>query len=250
MAKNKEIESLSKEELEKLCKELSKKKKAARSKVWTFILYLEDKDTAELLNYLRSDNVEKARGFYIIHKGEPMKNEDGTPRLDEDGAPKVAKDHVHVMVEFPNARSASGVQKALCFDMRQLAVEPSEVGDEPDDENEHKTKMVQPVSDRVSMYLYFLHWTYRCSKQGKERYKESDIQLLGNNSPDFLLSCSYDKEKTARSTCAELLQRAEGADEQTLLMNCIEDEQLIKFIMKNPYFVSKFIIKGGKFRDR
>lgn len=241
MAKKK-TEDLSKEELEKLVKELSKKRKSARSKVWTFILYLEDSDTVELLNYLHTDNVEHARGLYIMHKGEPMKNEDGTPKLNEDGTPKVAKDHVHVMVEFPNARSASGVQKALCFDMRNLIVDPSEIDEEVNDDTEHKARMVQPVSDRVSMYLYFLHWTYRCSKQGKERYKESDIKLLGNNSNDFLLSCSYDKDKTARSTCAELLSRAQGADEQTLLMNCIDDEQLVKFIMKNPYFTSKFIV--------
>lgn len=244
MAKEKKEQT--KEELEKLVKELTKKRQAARSKVWTFILYLEDSDTTELLNYLHSDNVEGARGLYIMHKGEPLKNEDGTPKLDENGAPKIAKDHVHVMIEFPNARTAKGVQKALCFDMRNLAVDPSEVGeDDANDESEHKPKMVQPVTDRVSMYLYFLHWTYRCSKQGKERYKESDIKILGNNSEEFRNSCSYDKEKTARGTCSELMQRAKGADEQTLLCNCIDDEQLVKFIMKNPYFVSKFIVKGG-----
>ena len=210
-----------------------------KCRVWTFILYLEDAETTELLNYLISDNVEGARGLYIFHKGEQLKNEDGSPKTNEDGSPKMAKDHVHCMVEFPNARSAKGVQKALCFDLRDLPEEQEEI---QDDEVEHKARLVLPVTDRVAMYLYFLHWSYRCSKQGKERYSESDIKLFGNNSQQFLLSCSYDKEKTARGTCAELLQRAKGADEQTLLCNCIDDEQLVKFIMKNPYFVSKFIV--------
>lgn len=212
-----------------------------KCRTWTFILYLEDSETTELLNYLMTDNVEGARGLYIFHKGESLKNEDGTEKKDENGQTLYAKDHVHCMVDFPNPRAAKGVQKALCFDLRDLPEESEEVAD---DEKEHKPRMVQPVTDRVAMYLYFLHWSYRCSKLGKERYSESDIKLFGNNSSEFLLSCSYDKEKTARGTCSELLKRAQGADEQTLLCNCIEDEQLVKFIMKNPYFVSKFIIKG------
>ena len=210
-----------------------------KSRLWTFILYLEDSETTELLNYLMSDNVEGARGIYIFHKGEQFKNEDGSPKTNEDGSPKMAKDHVHCMVEFPNARSAKGVQKALCFDLRDL---PEELEETQDDEGEHKARLVLPVTDRVAMYLYFLHWSYRCSKQGKERYREEDIKFFGNNSIEFLRSCSYDKEKTARGTCGELLKRAKGADEQTLLCNCIDDEQLVKFIMKNPYFVSKFIV--------
>lgn len=212
-----------------------------KSRVWTFVLYLEDKETTELLNYLHTDNVEGIRGLYIMHKGEPLSDENDNPLLDENGKPKMAKDHVHVMIEYPNPRSRSGVQKSLCFDLKELK-SAEEQGEDDNDENDHKARMCFPVTDRVSMYLYFLHWTYRCSKQGKERYKESDIKLFGNNSDDFQLSCSYDKDKTARSTCAELLQRARGADEQTLLMNCIDDEQLVRFIMKNPYFTSKFIV--------
>ena len=150
-----------------------------KSRVWTFVLYLEDSETTELLNYLSSDNVEGARGCYIFHKGEPLKDENGEPLKDENGEPKFAKDHCHVMVEFPNPRSRSGVQKALCFDLRELKEmeQSEEENNNDDDETEHKARMCFPVTDRVSMYLYFLHWTYRCSKQGKERYKETDINI-------------------------------------------------------------------------
>lgn len=212
-----------------------------KSRVWTFMLYPEDEGTTDLLNYLSSDNVEGARGCYIFHNGEYVVNpETGEPVLDENGEPKRRKDHIHCMVEFPNPRSREGVQKALCFDLLNLKEADEE---ETEDEKMHHAKACFPVTDRVSMYLYFLHWTYRCSKEGKQRYKESDIKLFGNESADFVISCSYEKEKTARVTCAELLGKSDTCkDERELLRASLDDEKLVKFIMKNPYFVSKFII--------
>lgn len=215
-----------------------------KSRLWTFVLYPEDEGTTDLLNYLSTDNVEGARGCYIFHDGELVINlETGEPELDENGEPKMRKDHIHCMVEFPNPRSREGVQKALCFDLLNLQTADEESSE---DEKEHTVKVVFPVTDRVSMYLYFLHWTYRCSKEGKKRYKETDIKLFGNESADFVLSCSCEKEKTARVTCAELLSYSEKAHSaRELLMNCIDDENLVKFMMKNPYFVKEFILKRG-----
>lgn len=215
-----------------------------KSRVWTFVLYPEDKGTTDLLNYLSSDNVEGARGCYIFHDGEYVTNpETGEPDLDENGELKRRKDHIHCMVEFPNPRSREGVQKALCFDLLALEMADSEVNE---DEKDHTAKVCFAVSDRVSMYLYFLHWTFRCSREGKKRYSEDDIKLFGNNSEEFVLSCSYDKERTTRGMCAQLLQASEGCDEKGLLMNVIDDEKAVKFIMKNPYFVSKFIVSKEK----
>lgn len=218
------------------------KTSTVKARVWTFVLYPEDSDTAELLEYLCTDNVEGIRGIFIKHDGEALKDEHGQPLVDESGVPKVAKDHFHVMVEFPNPRTAKGVQKALCFDLRELQ-ECSE--DMSIDEKEHKARHVEHVSDRVSMYQYFLHWTFRCHKQGKQQYAESDIQLLGNESGDFLLSCSYDRENTARVLCADLIN-LNAHSERDLLKKCLDDESQVKFIMKNPYFVSKFIVGGSK----
>lgn len=215
-----------------------------KSRVWTFVLYPEDAGTTDLLNYLMSDNVEGARGCYIFHDGEFVTNpETGEPELDENGEPKRRKDHIHCMVEFPNPRSREGVQKALCFDLLSLESADNETNE---DEKDHKAKVVFPVTDRVSMYLYFLHWTFRCSREGKQRYKETDIKLFGNNSAEFVLSCSYDKERTSRGLCAELLEKAKGQDESGLLRKCLDDENAVKFIMKNPYFVSKFIVSHNR----
>lgn len=218
------------------------KTSTVKARVWTFVLYPEDSDTQELLEYLCTDNVEGIRGIFIMHDGEELKDEHGKPLLDENGAPKVAKEHIHVMCEFPNPRTAKGVQKALCFDLRELETVSDDMAI---DEKEHKARHVEHVSDRVSMYQYFLHWTFRCHKQGKKQYSESDIQLLGNESGDFLLSCSYDKENTARVLCADLLN-IKASSERDLLKQCLDDESQVKFIMKNPYFVSKFIVGGTK----
>lgn len=213
---------------------------ALKARVWAFVLYPEDNGTADLLKYLESDNIEGIRGLYILHKGEELKDDEGKPLLDDEGKPKIAKDHYHVMIDFPNPRTAKGVQKALCFDLSEL----DSVEDETDIQ-EHKARHVEHVSDRVGMYIYFLHWSYRCSRQGKIRYSESDICLLGNESCDFLLSCSYEKERTARVLCSELLAKNTETPKK-LLHDCLDDERLVKFIMKNSYFVKQFIIGGDK----
>lgn len=218
------------------------KNNKVRSRLWTFVLYTEDSDTNELLEYLTTDNCEGIRGIWIKHDGEQLKDEKGGLLYEDDGAPKMAKEHIHVMIEFPNARTAKGVQKALCFDIRDLEVFDD---DKTQDEKEHAARHVEHVSDRVSMYLYFLHWTYRCHKQGKKQYSESDIQILGNNSGDFLLSCAYDKDETRRVKCADLLN-LNCTNERELLRQVIDDESAVKFIMKNPYFVSKFIVGRTK----
>ena len=61
---------------------------AVKARVWAFVLYPEDKGTAELLSYLESDNVEGIRGLYILHKGEELKDDEGKPLLDDEGKPK------------------------------------------------------------------------------------------------------------------------------------------------------------------
>ena len=98
------------------------KNNKVRSRLWTFVLYTEDSDTSELLEYLATDNCEGIRGIWIKHDGEQLKGENGELLVNEDGSPKMAKEHIHVMIEFPNARTAKGVQKALCFDIRELEV--------------------------------------------------------------------------------------------------------------------------------
>ena len=43
-------------------------KKNTKCRTWTFVLYPEDEGTADLLAYLKTDNIEKIRGYYIMHQ--------------------------------------------------------------------------------------------------------------------------------------------------------------------------------------
>ena len=215
-------------------------KKNTKCRTWTFVLYPEDKGVSELLDYLMSDNIERVRGYYIIHQPRVKTNEEiGEPIINEEtGLPEMTKQHIHVVVNFPNARSKDGVIKALCLFKDEV---------ETDDNNNQKTVSkpihVESVKDICSMYYYCLHWTYACKREGKEEYKESDIVKLGNDSVDFVLSCKGERDLTTRVTCAELLQKAEKSrDARELLMNCIDDEHHVKFMLKNPYFVKIFIL--------
>lgn len=221
-------------------KTVPKKRCSGKHRTFTFVLYPEDKDTKELLDYLKTDTVEGIRGLYIQHKGELKKTPDGQPLLDDEGTPQYAKDHIHVMIEFPNGRSAEGVRKALCFEKIEIS------NGESEEDEQHHARVVFPVSDRTSMYYYFLHWTFACAKAGKERYEEKDIHLLGNDSQDFWLSCNGEKKSTSRKLCAELLSDAmEVHDCRELLIHSIDDEEKVKFLVKNPYFVKSFIMRLG-----
>lgn len=235
-------------------KEIKVKKKSVKCRTWTFVLYPEDKGYTDLLNYLHTDNVEKIRGCYINHELKPkVDKKTGEVVTDENGSPVMLKAHTHVMVQFPSPRSASGVIKALCL----YKEDDCENEHEEDQENTNdadtacpsiiggrKCIRVEPVSDISSMYYYFLHWTYACHRDGKEQYEEKDIHQLGNDSADFVLSCTGERDLTKRVTCAELLQHSEKCSSaRELLLDCIDDENLVKFMMKNPYFVKEFIIK-------
>lgn len=245
----------------------------AKSRTWTFILYPENDGYQDFIDYFSKDNVDGVRGFYITHKPQPKK--DKTTKeviLKEDGSPEMTKEHTHFCINFMNARSQKGVCKALGFPPppvkkkkvkkteKQLnkqgeVIKETEKEIEVDeqtktdvvnasDEDMHQSMLVFSVNDVTSLYWYFLHKTYACAKEGKEEYDESEIQLLGNDSPDFLLSALGQRDLTTRVTCAELLQKAETAkNPRDLLMNCIDDEHLVKFMCKNPYFVKAFILR-------
>lgn len=245
----------------------------AKSRTWTFILYPEDEGYNDFIDYFTRDNVDGVRGFYITHKSVPKKDkETGEPLKNEDGSIQMTKEHTHFCVDFPNARSQKGVCKALGFpapEVKKKTVKKTEKKLNKDgevvsttekeievdevtktdvvnanDDDMHKSMLVFSVNDKTSLYWYFLHRTYACAKAGKEEYEESEICMLGNDSPDFVLSCKGQRDLTTKVTCAELLQKSEGVkDARTLLMNCIDDEHLVKFICKNPYFVKSFILR-------
>ncbi|MBO7735485.1 MAG: hypothetical protein J6S67_23170 [Methanobrevibacter sp.] len=245
----------------------------AKSKTWTFVLYPEDEGYTDLLNYLKQNNYDGIRGYCITHKPMPKKDKDtGEVKTDENGNIEMTKEHTHFVVQFPNARTEKGVCKSLGFpvpepkkkkvkkttkqqnkDGEVTKVTESEIEVEEktktdiagkDDSETHCSKRVFSVSDNSSMYYYCLHWTIACQIEKKERYEESDIFLLGNDSADFVLMCKGQRDLTTRVTCAELLQRSENVkDARGLLQNVIDDEHLVKFLCKNPYFVKAFILK-------
>lgn len=212
-----------------------------KCRTWTFILYPEDEGYNDLVDYLKTNNCERIRGYYITHISKPKINKDtGEIEKDENGNDIILKEHSHFVVNFPTQRTANGVVKSLCL-------YKDEVNENEESNSEKKPVKVEPVSDISSMYYYTLHWTYACQRENKERYEEKDITPLGNDSNDFILSCRGERDLTSRVTCVELLQRSETSkDCKTLLMNCVDDEHLVKFMLKNPYFVKQFIVGGFK----
>lgn len=245
----------------------------AKSRTWTFILYPENEGYQEFIDYFSKDNVDGVRGFYITHRPQIKKDkETNEPIMKEDGTPEMTKEHTHFCIQFQNARSQKGVCKALGFPPppikkkkvkktekqlnkqgevikeveKEIEVDEQTKTDvvNANDEQMHTSMLVFSVSDCTSMYWYFLHRTYACAKEGKEEYDESEICLLGNDSADFVLSCKGSRDLTTRVTCAELLQRSEKLKSpRELLLNCIDDEHLVKFMCKNPYFVKAFMLR-------
>lgn len=106
---------------------------------------------------------------------------------------------------------------------------------------------VENVSDFRAYAQYILHNTYECHLAHKRQYKISDVK--GNS--DFIqlaFSGTYSESEMSVTGILQLLGSWRNTNQQ---LNFIEfvyaagKPELVEFIRKNPYFVSKFLL-GGK----
>lgn len=197
---------------------------AQRSRRWNLILYPDCESHMDILYYLTGDNPEGIQGYYILHKGEPATDDKNNVKTDENGNVIYKKDHYHVQISYSNPRTKRGVLKSFSY----LIESP----------------LVAKTQDINSTYLYMLHKTYDCFIAGKKVYHHSDIKLLGNGSLSLLNSVSG-VESDLSEQVKDFLSVGELCTNPIDFLKCfVNSEQHLKTILKNPYFVKTFCMKG------
>lgn len=150
-------------------------KKATRSRYFMVILYPDNMHHVDIMEYLqgRKKLCFPYQACYILH----------SPESDE------KKEHWHVLLHFPNARTVEGVCKSFgSGNFRKVGEEWEAVNDVtgiPEEEIEVRP-LVTPalcstVSDVHGMAMYLLHKNYECLREGKKEYVISDIKACNND---------------------------------------------------------------------
>lgn len=149
-----------------------------RVKIMTFIIYPDNALQMDFFAYCCM----RERIIYILHNSDKKikaLGTEGSPEQQDDLGHDFKK-HYHVMIMFDNQRTVQSFIKSSCGAL----------------------SYAQPVSDRVSMLRYFIHDTYACYRDGKERYTLDDLKT---NCESFLASCIFNDQVLSNTSCVSQL---------------------------------------------
>lgn len=200
----------------------------AKGRNIAIVLYPDNRYHMEYLEYLQ----EYSKGFFIVHKAEAEEK----------------KDHIHLVIIFPNARSECGYLKSLpkCT----YAINPDGTikscypveGDKTEDKP--LLAHAEIISDLNAYSVYLLHEDYKSMKQGKIRYNENDVVNFGTT--DNLFSAFYKEDKLTDMEIIKLLISFNATSKKQLLEKVVEhgNHQVFKYLQTHGYFVNEFLMKG------
>lgn len=213
---------------------------ANNKKRWlTFEIYPDNPEQMSAFNWLKSANINS--GMYIYHVGE-----------------NGGKDHIHILVYEDNPINCKmqgeqlicpsyarrfGTFEGLNIDGNMFYKCRDELPEGKEWTTFPVISMVQGVSDPNSLAHYFLHERYCDIREGKRLYSFNDLKFWGNdrrfkdlyNTNDNNDINVYGRIISIASDCTSNKQLVEK------IVN-IGEWDLLDFIRKNPYFVTKFII--------
>lgn len=207
-----------------------------KARYWSVMLYPnENAYHKRVLDWAMSDE-NPYQGCYINHTG-------------EDGD----KDHTHMVLYFPNARSYEGVRKFFgkgtfrrfddghlepCVDFTGLDIEPEITWICSNNEG---------IQDIHSYMMYLLHATFAAISEGKIRYERKDLVPLHGDYECINKWFELDKELSTGSQLADTLEiidteriRSYGALVRYVVSNRTD---LITYITKNAYMLNQ-ILRG------
>lgn len=233
---------------------MSKEKtKGVRSRWFVLILYPDNMHHMDILSYLKGEKEYKFpyQACYILHQ----------PEKDE------KKEHYHVVLRYPNARTAQGVadsfgkgdfRKHVQFDSEgkehtmyeaicdttgippeEIEVRPLIVPREGEQQN-----TCSAISDIHAYAMYLLHQTYECIREGKHQYALSDIKAC-NHDNEFISSMfELDSLRESGSPVWQIMDYMEQNSlknmSQLLRFLFLNDEhQLIKYVEKHTYLIKQ-----------
>lgn len=224
---------------------MAEKKREARSRWFMLILYPDNPLHEDIINYLNSDK-NRVQGFYIKH--EP----DKTNKLDEHAQ---SKEHYHVMLYYPNPRTAKGVRES--FGKCEVITLPDGSKKAVTDTTGYDKDKIDvdwivgkslcsAVSSVHDMAMYFLHRNYECMKLGKKQYDIKDIKPFNHDTEIIQTAFEYEKVKQTGSYSYEIIQYIQDFNIRTLkdlfiTLHLNGEIDLLKYAENHAYLIKNFM---------
>lgn len=147
-------------------------KKSERGYWFGLILYPDNKDMMDLLDYLVLTGTKM---LWIKHRAheEPKQLPLFTSSISELKDP--VKEHIHVMIKYKSQRTASAVVKSFAGVV-------------------HHVELIHSPPD---MARYFLHWDFASLKSGKETYQLTDLRWTDTAMKNALLELESSDDDSA-----------------------------------------------------
>lgn len=226
-------------------KDEKKKEREPRSRWFMLILYPDNELHQDIMKYLDSDKND-VQGFYIKH--EPDKLND----LDKNAQ---SKEHYHIMLYYPNPRTAKGVRESFgkCHvvtleDGSKKAVTDVTGYDESKISVEWVVgkKLCSAVSSVHDMAMYFLHRNYECMKLGKKEYAIQDIKSFNHDFEIIQTAFEYEKVKQTGSYSYEIIQYIQDFNihslrELFITLHLNGEIDLLKYAESHAYLIKNFM---------
>lgn len=225
-----------------------------RTRYFTCVLYPNNPYHCEILQYWKQYQT----GFYIIHeKGSDLVNvpyAGFVPEHVEDSG----KNHIHVFLEFKNARTASGLIKSMPV-VRYYKNEQTKqfftVYDIPyislpvQEDLRHIVEYFEPITDTHAYALYMIHQDFTSVALGKKQYSVQDIKML--NSDRSYLERFYETRQFTDSDCLDIvsnLWECSQGDKKTFLqlLQLQSSEKPLKYVQSHAYFIEKYILNRNE----
>lgn len=206
-----------------------------------FVVYPDNIHQMDAFNYLKDIN---STMCWIEHE----------PEDDE------KKKHIHVMIHFDKARTASGFCSAFgkawfsTSDNGELTAIP--LGQESIFISEGKAvehdifSIAYVVSSPCDYYRYMIHSDFKSIRSGKKRYNQSDIQMWGDI--QLLQKLAFQEYQNYENTITDLMSYSDGCTSANELLHKVLADgrfDLVSYIQSKAYFVKEFMLnfekKGG-----
>ena len=210
--------------------------KQIRTRYFMLVLYPDNQYHREIMEYLDSDK-NPYQGAYILHE----------PEQDE------KKQHWHVMLYFPNARTQKGVCDSFGkANFRRVGENLEPCADTTGiDESEIEVAdivgpaLCSPVSDCHAMAMYFLHKNFECIRSGKREYNKSDIKAFHHDYEFTNSLFEIDKVTSQGTELQEIISYIDNKEyniktmKDLILTLYINNPQLVSYVEKHGFLIKQ-----------
>lgn len=232
---------------------------AEKSKNIGFVLYPCNIYHMMFLDFLKNNY----DGYYIKHEA----------RMDNYQIPIAGavaeqhdeKEHLHVVVMLPYARTASGFLKSLPNVRYYKPLQLENINDEIKQQlftvfdisylDIPVEEVIQPIvahceviHDLFAYSTYVLHKDIKSKFLGKKEYNFNDVETLHCTTERFqdFFKMTDDSDADMLDICVQMWARCDNNIDMFMQLIAMHSNKLVKYVAKHAYFINTFIINNRK----